>query len=98
MKKMVANLRVFFSVNRVRNLVVHPIYYLGYVITINLKCQTSRQPTPTPPPIGHWAIWRGGGVGKETADTSDYNCICLIAIWNESVSTSLSTRHLLFSP
>ena len=78
---------------------VHPIYYLGYVITISLKCLTSLQPTPTPPPspnglLGH----REWGWGKETADTSDYNQICLIAIWNEPVRTSLSTCHVLFSP
>ena len=61
---MVANLRVFFSVNRVRNLVVHPIYYLGYVITISLKCQTSRQPTPTPPPHRPLGHLEGGGWEK----------------------------------
>ena len=82
------------KLNRVRNLVVHPIFYLGYVITISLKCQISPQP---PPPL--WAARPfGGGWGKETADASDYNHICLIAIWNEPVSTSLSTCYLLFSP
>ena len=38
------------KLNRVRNLVVHPIFYLGYVITISLKCQISPQPLPPPPP------------------------------------------------
>ena len=84
------------KLNRVRNLVVHPIFYLGYVITISLKCQISPQPPPPPPPF--WAARPfGGGGGKETADASDYNHICLIAIWNEPVSTSLSTCHLPFS-
>lgn len=46
-------------------------------------------PSPPPPLMGCQAIWRGWG--KETADASDYNHICLIAIWNEPVSTSLST-------
>lgn len=51
---------------------------------------------PPPPPL--WAARPfGGGWGKETADASDYNHICLIAIWNEPVSTSLSTCHLPFS-
>ena len=45
-----SKMKGFFLLNRVRNLVVHPIYYLGYVITISLKCQTSLQPTPTPLP------------------------------------------------
>lgn len=85
------------KLNRVRNLVVHPIFYLGYVITISLKCQISPQPPPPPPPL--WAARPfGGGWGKDTADASDYNHICLIAIWNEPVSTSLSTCYLLFSP
>ena len=53
---------------------------------------------PTPPPPTLWAARPfGGGWGKETADASDYNHICLIAIWNEPVSTSLSTCHLPFS-
>ena len=52
---------------------------------------------PPPPPL--WAARPFGGEwGKETADASDYNYICLIAIWNEPVSTSLSTCYLLFSP
>ena len=60
------------KLNRVRNLVVHPIFYLGYVITISLKCQISPQ-TP-PPPL--WAARPfGGGWSKETADASDYNHI-----------------------
>ena len=51
---------------------------------------------PPPPPL--WAARPfGGGWGKETADASDYNHICLIAIWNEPVSTSLSTCRLPFS-
>lgn len=53
---------------------------------------------PSPPPPLWAARPFGGGWGKETADASDYNHICLIAIWNEPVSTSLSTCHLLFSP
>ena len=47
------------KLNRVRNLVVHPIFYLGYVITISLKCQMS--PQPPPPLMGCQAIWRGVG-------------------------------------
>ena len=51
---------------------------------------------PPPPPL--WAARPfGGGWGKETADASDYNHICLIAISNEPVGTSLSTCHLPFS-
>ena len=53
---------------------------------------------PHPPPPLWAARPFGGGWGKETADASDYNHICLIAIWNEPVSTSLSTCYLLFSP
>ena len=83
------------KLNWVRNLVVYPIFYLDYVITISRKCQIS--PQPPPPPL--WAARPfGGGWGKETADASDYNHIWLIAIWNEPVSTSLSTCYLLFSP
>ena len=63
------------KLNRVRNLVVHPIFYLGYVITISLKCQIS--PQPPPPPL--WATRPfGGGWGKETADASDYNHINIV--------------------
>lgn len=40
------------KLNRVRNLVVHPIFYLGYVITISLKCQISPQPPPPLPLMG----------------------------------------------
>lgn len=54
------------KLNMVRNLVVHPIFYLGYVITINLKCQISPQPPPSPPPpyglLGHL---EGGGAKRQ---------------------------------
>lgn len=33
-----SKMKGFFSLNRVGNLVVHPIHSLGYVITISVKC------------------------------------------------------------
>ena len=52
------------KLNRVRNLVVHPIFYLGYVITISLKCQISPQPLP-PPPYGLLGHLEGGGAKRQ---------------------------------
>lgn len=52
------------KLNRVRNLVVHPIFYLGYVITISLKCQISPQPPP-PPPYGLLGHLEGGGAKRQ---------------------------------
>ena len=51
------------KLNRVRNLVVHPIFYLGYVITISLKCQIS--PQPPPPPYGLLGHLEGGGAKRQ---------------------------------
>ena len=52
------------KLNRVRNLVVHPIFYLGYVITISLKCQISPQPPP-PTPYGLLGHFEGGGAKRQ---------------------------------
>ena len=52
------------KLNRVRNLVVHPIFYLGYVITISLKCQISPHPPP-PPPYGLLGHLEGGGAKRQ---------------------------------
>lgn len=51
------------KLNRVRNLVVHPIFYLGYVITISLKCQIS--PQPPPPLYGLLGHLEGGGAKRQ---------------------------------
>lgn len=53
------------KLNRVRNLVVHPIFYLGYVITISLKCQISPQPPPPPAPYGLLGHLEGGGAKRQ---------------------------------
>ena len=53
------------KLNRVRNLVVHPIFYLGYVITISLKCQISPQPPPPPTPYGLLGHFEGGGANRQ---------------------------------
>ena len=88
----VAKLRVFFFIKQGQELcgTLHVLPGLCY------HHQTSLQ-TPSPPPMGPLGHLEGGW-GKETADTSYYNRICLIAIWNEPVRTSLSTCHVLFSP
>lgn len=66
MKKKVEKLRVFFSLNGVRNLLVHPVYYLGYVITISLKCQISPQPALPPSPLyGLLGHLEGGGAQRQ---------------------------------
>ena len=52
------------KLNWVRNLVVYPIFYLDYVITISLKCQISPQPPP-PPPYGLLGHLEGGGAKRQ---------------------------------
>ena len=50
------------KLNWVRNLVVYPIFYLDYVITISRKCQISPQP---PPPYGLLGHLEGGGAKRQ---------------------------------